>query len=128
MFLHPEYLIFNLIDLYINITNENIIDLDNLKDAFNILEAIINKNEDIKTNFDFDLEINNLSEKYPEYISLNDFELEITCDLDELFEELSNDLEISELDDCIMEYIHNINIYNSLNLKIPLKETKPPLK
>ena len=122
--LHPELIILSLIDLYTSLTNEDTIDLESLQKAFKILEAIINNNEDIMTNFNFSATLTKFTTKYANYFDLDDFYLTITSDLDIIYDLILSELTPSYLDDCIEEYMHNIAIYEALEIPIPLNETK----
>ena len=121
--LHPEFMIFSLLDLYVTISNEDRINIVNLKEAFELLTLKFIMMEDITLNFNFDLILYNLCEKYSNCLTMDDEDLVIN-DLEELFTELTQDINMDDLDFTIDEYIHNINIYNALDLSIPIDENK----
>ena len=123
--MNSEYLICYLINLYVYVTNNPIISISNLSKAFNTLKNIIEEDYNTHFNLDFTSSLKNMLENYPEYLTSNNTELELTGDLDELFIELENDLELSEIDYSIEDYINNIYVYEDLDLYIPLKETEP---
>ncbi len=119
--LHPEFMIYSLLDLYITISGEEKINIANLKKAFEILTLKFITMENITFNFNFDLILYNLCEKYSNYLTIDNEEL-IVDNLEELFKELEENISMADFDYNIDEYIHNINIYEALNLTIPLEE------
>ncbi len=119
--LHPEFMLYSLLDLYVTISGEETINIANLKEAFDILTLKFITMEDIELHFNFDLILYNLCEKYSSYLTIDDETL-IINDLEEFFDELEQDINMEDLDFNIDEYIHNVSIYEALNLSIPLKE------
>jgi len=122
---HTEIMLFEILYLNYNITKSFSINKDLLEEAFYNLQDIINNNEDLAINNIFDQELDNFIEQLPDYISVEEDEVIINDDLDIIFDELIQIYPtLTEIDYDIQEYVHNLIIYNSLNLPIPLTETK----
>ena len=119
--LHKEYLLFYIIDLYTKITNMDTIDIRDLTTAFYTLEEL---HEYVTPNYDFDASLKEFVETFSEYLIYDNKEIIIIGDLDELFNDLIECIEPSYYDDTLEEYVHNIHIYEALDIPIPLEETK----
>ena len=123
MILHSDIMIYELLELYFNITNESTINISNLKDAFNTLQSIINNYENTQINLNFEKSLENFCSKYQDYLDIFNNTLIINEDLDDLLDAIIDiNIEYSELDATILEYKENIAIYKALDLEIPHEE------
>ena len=123
MILHPDLMIYELLEIYFKITNENYINLNILEKSLYTLENIINTNENTHFNYNFKDIINNFLNQYQDYIDTYNNTLYLNCDLAHFLDAiLENKNFYSEIDQTICTYLENIAIFKSLNINIPHKE------
>ncbi len=123
MILHPDIMIYELLELYFKITNDNIINIPDLQAAFLTLQNIINTEENQYFDYDFNEIFNNFCNEYSDYLDIFNNNLIINEDLVILLDAILEKYKYySALDQTICLYIENINIFKALNLDIPHQE------
>ncbi len=121
--LHTDIILFEIINFYNKLTNEDNIDINNLKIAFINLIKSINETENTLYNFNFNESLELFINKYSNYLELDDNILYF-ADLDSLEDELANDIELSFIDDLIFPKVESADICEALDIPIPYEETE----
>lgn len=121
-------LIYNLLDLKYQITDDSTIKLETLESAFYGLKQIISIATNQGLDLTFEEVIEYLLEEFPHLFNLFDDEISFAKENpDIIFEEIKSSFEeeITEFDQDTKEFIHTILIYRILNLPIPIEEAQP---
>lgn len=124
MIVHSIMVLFEIINFYLTISDEESIDLNYLEAAFNILATKMEDLEEAKLDYEFDDALDNLLNNYEDYLYIDNDELIINDDLNSLYEEISNDIDMTENDDILEEAILDTRIFDVLELDIPVDEYK----
>ena len=122
MILHGIVVLFELINFYVTIKKEDTIDINDLELAYNILTTKMEDLEQAELDSNFTEALNNLLDKYSDYIYLDNDDLTIEDDITSLFEAITNDITITVNDDILQETILDTRIFDALNISIPLEE------
>ncbi len=121
--LHTDIILYEIINFYNEMTNEESIDINNLKTAFINLITSINETENTLYNFDFSTCLESFINKYSDYLILDNDILNF-YDLGTLEDELANDIELSFIDDLIFVKVESASICDALDIPLPYEETK----
>lgn len=125
---HSICMIFELLYLKEQITEDSTTNLKDLEDAFYELQDLLNTKLDTTSCLTFDDAIDELIEDYGYLFNLTEDEISFDekQDSDDIYEDMCDILgeEMSYFDADIQEYIQNIIIYDALKLPIPLNDTK----
>ena len=122
---HSEFMLFEIIKLYQNITGEDSIDYHKLEKAFYSLEEIASNFLGVSLSYAFDEELEKLEDKYSELFYVDHGQIglaDVDCELirDEMILQLAG--EDFTLDYCLEDVIQNICIYRDLEINVPIKE------
>ncbi len=124
-------LIYELIKFTYNINNEPKIEMFRLKNAFNKLLEIIEENNHFYLTINFDKVLINFLDTYNQYFTKSvDNSLLIIKDFDfnSLEEDILSHHTLTPIDKKISEYIHSMDIYKTLNIKVKLSTIQEYLK
>lgn len=125
---HSICMIFELLYLKEQITDDSTICLEDLEDAFYDLQDLLNTKLDTNSCLTFEDAIEELIEDYDYLFNLTEDEISFDeeQDSDDIYEDICEILgeKMSIYDEDIQEYIQNIIIYDALKLPIPLEDTK----
>lgn len=126
MIVNFEMIIFELLRLYYELTEENTINIKDLENAFNEIINFLNQDDEYNITFDFNQELNNFIDIYADYlITTSD---NITFDgenLDNLYTDITANIEyLTEEDYNLSTYVINYKIVEALNITIPYENTE----
>lgn len=122
---HSVYMIFELLYLKYQVTNDSSIKIDYLRDAFHELEFNINDINGTKQELDFESELERILEDFSCIFETFDDEISFTDEEPEdLYEAIPEflDEKPTSIDLVIEDFTANDNIYQALRLTPPLKE------
>ena len=120
---HTEVIIYEIIYLYCILAESDAIPLEVLEDTFYTVINIINKEENLKEEYDFSTELENLINALPESFSIDEDELTIEDKLENIYDEIMQLYEnYTYIDKEAEEIVKNIQVYESLKIPIPTKE------
>lgn len=123
---HSEIMLLEIIKLYVQASENDVLELNLLEDAFYTLEEILSNNLGISLDYEFNEELNKLENICNDLISIDEEAITFLNDdcLDLLEDQiiLSLEDEDMEFDQCIPEYIYNICIYKNLGINPPIEE------
>lgn len=123
MKVHSDIIIFEILNLYFEYTNELEIDIEKLKRSFYILINIINEKNKLNISFDFNTELKRFLDKFKDHIEENNDTITLISDLGELFNDLMSCYEsITIIDNNCQSYVFDRRIYDALNIRIPIDE------
>ncbi|MDE5539362.1 MAG: hypothetical protein K2J20_02625 [Bacilli bacterium] len=123
---HAEILIFELLKLSKDVTDNNHLPLGELEEAFYSAQDIINSEAECSCCYVFSDELTKLLEKYSEYFEFKDNNLHLTYDVESTFNMFLGELNtLTETDFYIPRYIQNVVVYHSLKLPMPHSDIKP---
>lgn len=123
MKVHSDIIILEILHLYFEATDEEEIDLENLKKSFYILINIINSKNDLNIKFNFQKELTKFLDNFSDYIEKREDKLVLLSEFKELFNAIidSHDrLTLADYD--CQSYVFNERIYGILNLSVPIEE------
>lgn len=125
MHLHSDIAILELLKIYFYGTNNDTINIENLKSSFEILLFIVNEENKIHINYDFDHELEDFLEKYADYIKREQDNLFLTGEITDLDIAVTDSHEkFTLLDYDIQDIVFDSRIYNALRIPQPISETK----
>lgn len=123
MKVHSDIIIFEILKIYFEYTNETEIDIKILEKAFYILVEIINEKNNLDLKLDFKAELEKFLDKFEDYIAENKNSLSLTCELKELFNVLIDSHDrLSTIDYDCQSYVFDKRLYNVLDIKLPYEE------
>lgn len=124
--IHGECLIYELLNLTEEITNDSTVSLDVLEDAFYKLQDLINSKTNKKSCLVFKEVLEELEINYSDAFNISEKEISFALETDAVFELICTNLEEQQtyFDDTIVSNIHNLIIYDALNLPITFTEIK----
>jgi len=125
MKVHSDIIIFEILKIYFEYTNEIEIDIKILEKAFYILVEIINEKNNLDLKLDFKLELEKFLDKFEDYIAENKNSLSLTCELKELFNVVIDSHDrLSPIDYDCQSYVYDKRLYNILDIKLPYQEVE----
>lgn len=123
MYFHAEFLIFEILNLYYTTTSSNEISTDVLEYAFKVFINLVNKNEHIDMDYDFDRELEKLT--CEDLLTEEDGIISFTNDLEMFYIKLVNKVGlVAEIDMKLADYVYDITIFNALDLEFDERETE----
>ena len=123
MKVHSDIIIFEILNLYFEYTNELEIDLEKLKRSFYILVDIINQENEINLNLDFNTELKRFLDKFRDHIEEENGAITLISELNELFNAvIDSHKSLTLIDYDCQNYIFDRRIYDALNIRIPIEE------
>ncbi|MCI9281328.1 MAG: hypothetical protein HFI49_03630 [Bacilli bacterium] len=123
MKVHSDIIIFEILNLYFEFTNEKEIDIEKLKKSFYVLIDIINKKNSLNINFDFNSELKKFLDKFSDHIEENNDTITLISDLSELFNALIDSYEsLTLIDSDCQNYVFDRRVYDALSIRIPIDE------
>ena len=122
MILHGIMVLFELINFYVTITDDDTIDINDLEEAYNILTTKMINIEQAKLDHNFNDTLNNLLDNYSDYLYLDNDNLIIGDDLTILYDEIASNITISCNDDILQEMVLDTRIFDILDIPVPLEE------
>lgn len=123
MLVHSDIIIFELLKLYFEATDENTINISTLKKGFYTFLKIINKKENITLNFE--LELYKFLDNYSDYFNVTNGEVQITDDIAIVFNAIIDSHEkLSIIDYDLQELVFDLKIYRALNIDLPYEEVQ----
>ena len=123
MKVHSDIIILEILNLYFEYTNELEIDLEKLKRSFYILIDIINQENEINLNLDFNTELKRFLDKFRDHIEEDNDAITLISELNELFNAvIDSHKSLTLIDYECQDYIFDRRIYDALNIRIPIEE------
>lgn len=121
---HIELLLFELINLYYEVTKEESIPLFSLEKAYNIIKKLIKEKENINIE-SFQESIDLLQDKCPNSLEIKEDAIIIKDNISFVYSEIQLGIShITLLDQEIISYVETLTVYQALNLKIPFNKVK----
>lgn len=123
MKVHSDIIIFEILNLYFEITEENEINIKKLENSFYALINIINEKNASNIKLDFNIEIEKFLDNFSNNIQEQCGNIYLTSELKELFNAIidsHNNLTTTDYD--CQSYVYDKRIYNTLNIKLPIEE------
>lgn len=117
MLIHSKIIIFELIKLSVEARDNQLININNLRNAFNNCLNLLKKLDDIKLDYEFDIALDEFLDNYSEYITeTDDSKIELTGEIEDLYDEIFSSFKINDLEDELSSLIYDSSIIKCLNI------------
>ncbi|MBE6154302.1 MAG: hypothetical protein E7163_01835 [Firmicutes bacterium] len=122
---HTEIMFFEILKLNYYLTGNESLKLNILEEAFYALQDVINIKEELTINNIFEEELEKLLENFSNSFVIEDDEIIISEDIELVYDEIIMKIPtLKEIDYAIQEYVQNVIVYKSLQIPVPIEETK----